>query len=183
MRQQATAWYYRATNTQSIVLGGGCFWCIEAVYQRIKGVEHVRAGYSGGTQEDPTYHNHGDHAEVVEITFNDSVINLQTILSIFWTVHDPTTLNRQGSDVGASYRSIILYKDQEQRAIAEDSKKQASGAWDDPIVTQIEPLDTFYEAEDYHQDYFNQNQANPYCQVVINPKLSKLQSSFKELLK
>jgi methionine-S-sulfoxide reductase len=167
---------------KSIVLGGGCFWCIEAIYQQVRGVTSVVSGYAGGDLDNPTYLNHGTHAEVVQLTYDEKIIQLETILDIFFYVHDPTTLNRQGNDVGTQYRSIILCSDDE-LSIAETAKTLAQKLWDDPIVTEIKILDVFHEAEDYHHDYFNQNQNNPYCQVVINPKLSKFQSKFGYLLK
>lgn len=167
---------------KTIVLGGGCFWCIEAIYQQVRGVETVESGYAGGDLDNPTYQNHGTHAEVVQLTYDDTTIPLETILDIFFYVHDPTTLNRQGNDVGTQYRSIILCK-RDELELAEYAKKQAKELWENPIVTEIKVLDKFYKAEDYHQDYFNQNQNNPYCQVVINPKIAKFQAKFSEYLK
>lgn len=165
----------------TIVIGGGCFWCIEAVYQQVRGITSVVSGYAGGDIPNPTYENHGTHAEVVQLTYDENSIDLATILAIFFYVHNPTTLNRQGNDVGIQYRSIILCTEEE-IAIAEHAKKEAQELWEDPIVTEIKILDRFYRAEDYHQDYFNQNQNNPYCQVVINPKLAKFREKFQELL-
>jgi len=167
---------------KSIVIGGGCFWCIEAIYQQVNGILSVVSGYAGGTEDSPTYENHGNHAEVVRIDYDENQISLDIILEIFFYVHNPTTLNRQGNDVGTQYRSIILCGLIEV-AIAENAEQRASELWDDPIVTEIKVLEKFYKAEDYHQDYFNQNQNNPYCQVVINPKLSKFQTKFSEYLK
>ncbi len=167
---------------KSIVLGGGCFWCIEAVFQRVKGVSKVVSGYAGGDLESPSYENHGSHAEVAKITYDESVIKLPKLLEIFFYIHDPTTLNRQGNDVGESYRSIILC-DESELGIAQEAKKEAQNLWDDPIVTEILVLDKFNPAEDYHQNYFNQNQSNPYCQVVINPKVAKFETKFKGFMK
>ncbi len=166
-------------------LAGGCFWCIEALYQRVKGVELVVSGYAGGGSADsPTYRDHGNHAETVEVTFDPKVIDYETIVAMFWSAHNPTTLNRQGNDVGPAYRSIILTTSDEQQSTAEKSRDETGQPlWDDPIVTEIRPLDTFSEAEDYHQDYFNQNPNNPYCQVIINPKLAKFKKKFAHLLK
>ncbi|MEM3078446.1 MAG: peptide-methionine (S)-S-oxide reductase MsrA [Nitrososphaerales archaeon] len=159
-------------------LGAGCFWCIEAVFQRIKGVKSVISGYSGGKVENPTYEEvcsgKTGHAEVVQITFDPKVISYGEILDIFWKVHDPTSLNRQGQDEGTQYRSIILYHDEEQKRIAEKSKAEVSKNFDKPIVTEIRPLTEFYKAEDYHQDYYNRNRNAPYCRLVIHSKLKKL---------
>jgi peptide-methionine (S)-S-oxide reductase len=164
-------------------LGGGCFWCLEAIYQLVKGVEQVVSGYAGGGAEDnPTYHNHGAHAEVVAVKFDPAVVSYKTLLDIFWAIHNPTTLNRQGNDVGESYRSIILYTNEAQHKTAEASKQEAAALWDDPIVTFIQPLDAFHPAEDYHQNFYNNNPSNPYCQVVTNPKLAAFRKKFKHLL-
>jgi peptide-methionine (S)-S-oxide reductase len=169
--------------SKSIVLGGGCFWCIEAIYQRVKGLEGVVSGYAGGDTKDPTYSDHANHAEVIQITYDESAIKLEQILEIFFYVHDPTTVNRQGNDVGTQYRSIILYNNEEERDLAESVLERSQNLWDKPIVTDVKKLDMFYEAEDYHQDYYNQNQANPYCQVVINPKIAKFEQKFADYLK
>ncbi len=166
---------------KSIVLGGGCFWCIEAIYQQVRGVEEVVSGYAGGSLDNPTYENHGNHAEVVQLSYDENKITLDTILEIFFYVHDPTTLNRQGNDVGTQYRSIILC-DESEVELAEKARERAGELWDDPIVTEIQVLDKFFVAEDYHQDYFNQNQNSGYCQVIINPKIAKFQSKFSEYL-
>jgi peptide-methionine (S)-S-oxide reductase len=172
---------------ETITLGGGCFWCLDAVYRRIKGVESSTVGYAGGEKPDPTYEavstGTSGYAEVVQIGFNPSEISLQTVLEIFWTIHDPTTLNRQGADVGHQYRSIILYNSDSQKQLAESSKAEAQKLWENPIVTEVEPLTKFYPAEAYHQDYFNKNPEKSYCQVVINPKLVKLRQKFAPLLK
>ena len=170
-----------------IVLGGGCFWCIDAVFRRVKGVEMTVAGYAGGHAENPTYEKVASratgHAEVVKIVFDSGIITLDTILDIFWTVHDPTTKDRQGADVGPEYRSIIFYTDNNQKKTIDKSIESASKLWPEPVVTEVKPIDKFYEAEDYHQDYFNKNPDAAYCQVVINPKLSKLREKFRLLLK
>lgn len=167
---------------KSVVLGGGCFWCIEAIYQQISGVESVESGYAGGDTPNPTYEKHGNHAEVILLNYNENEISLDTILEIFFYVHDPTTLNQQGNDIGTQYRSIILCGESEVEN-AENAKVRAGELWDKPVVTEVKVLNKFYKAEDYHQNYYNQNQTNPYCQIVINPKLSKFQSKFANYLK
>lgn len=173
--------------TETIVLGGGCFWCLEASYQLINGVNKVVPGYAGGSTKDPSYmavqSQSTGHAEVVEITFNTDTISLEDILDIFWAIHDPTTLNRQGNDVGAEYRSIILYKDEQQKSVAEASVAAAQKLWDNPIVTEIQPLTQFYEAEQEHHNYFQKHPEQAYCQIIINPKLEKLKKKFAAKLK
>jgi len=170
-------------------LGGGCFWCLEAVYLEMKGIEKVESGYCGGTVPNPSYYQvcEGDtgHAEVVQLTFDPQVVSFKDILKVFFTIHDPTTLNRQGADVGTQYRSAIFYHSQEQKVIAEETIKEitAEKIWDNPIVTQIAPLDIFYVAEDYHQEYFANNPYQPYCQYVIVPKVAKFRKYFIEKLK
>jgi len=163
---------------EKMTVGGGCFWCVEAVYERLEGVTEVISGYAGGTTENPTYKEVGTgmtgHAEVVQVTFDPDKISYKELLEWFWKAHDPTTLNRQGADVGTQYRSIILYHSEEQKEIAEASKKEAASDFSDPIVTEIAPLIKFYVAEDYHQDYFDNNRYAGYCRVVIAPKLKKL---------
>ncbi len=163
---------------EEITLGGGCFWCTEAVYLRIPGVLSVKSGYAGGTVKSPTYKQictgTTGHAEVIQVKFDPNQVDLSQILGIFWKAHDPTTLNRQGNDVGTQYRSVIFYKNEAQKKIAEDSKKNAAKSFSDSIVTEISPLPEFYMAEDYHQDYFRLNPGNPYCNYVIPPKLDKL---------
>ena len=158
--------------------GGGCFWCTEAVLQRIEGVLSVTSGYSGGSEPDPTYEEvctgTTGHAEVVQVAFDPSMISYEEILEIFWQAHDPTTLNRQGADMGTQYRSIILYGDDVQKAAAEKSKDKAQRKLQDPIVTEIKPLEKFFKAEDYHQNYYNTNTSAGYCRAVISPKLKKL---------
>jgi peptide-methionine (S)-S-oxide reductase len=171
-----------ATNApqklETATFGGGCFWCAEAVFQRIPGVKSVVSGFAGGTTPNPSYEEvcTGDtgHAEVVQITFDPSVITYDKLLEIFWEAHDPTTLNRQGADAGTQYRSIILYSNDAQKAAAEKSKAEAAKHFSSPIVTQIVPLTKFYPAEEYHQNYYNQHKGQGYCQFVIGPKLRKL---------
>lgn len=176
-------------SLKKATLGGGCFWCVEAIYQDLHGVEQVVSGYAGGTVQNPTYQQvctgTTGHAEVVQITFDPQVISYADLLYVFWRTHDPTTLNRQGADVGPQYRSIILYHDEEQKAIAEHSKREtdASGLWPNSIVTEIVPFDVFYSAEAYHQEYYRNNANQPYCQIVIDPKVSKFRKEFKDRLK
>lgn len=167
-----------AAGQELATLGGGCFWCVEAVYEKTEGVKSVVSGYAGGTKANPTYEQvctgTTGHAEVVQIAFDPQVISYDKILDLFWKAHDPTTLNRQGADVGTQYRSIILYQGEAQKAAAEKSLREASKAFARPIVTQLEPLTVFYPAEDYHQDYFANNPYAGYCSFVIRPKLQKL---------
>lgn len=170
-------------------LGGGCFWCLEAVYKELRGVEKVVSGYAGGHVKNPTYHQvcagSTGHAEVVQITFNPQEVSFKEILQVFFTIHDPTTLNRQGYDEGTQYRSAIFYHTPEQRQIAEQTIAEltAEKVWDDPIVTGIEPLTEFYPAEDYHQDYFENNPNQPYCRAVVAPKVAKFRKYFLDKLK
>ena len=170
-------------------LGGGCFWCTEAVFSDLKGVVKIESGYSGGTVANPSYEQvctgRTGHAEVAQITFDPEVISYKEILEIFFTVHDPTTLNRQGADVGTQYRSAIFYHNNEQRAVAEQVIKEitAAGIWNAPVVTQVEPLQAFYKAEDYHQQYFENNPRQSYCQIVIAPKVRKFREHFRDRLK
>jgi peptide-methionine (S)-S-oxide reductase len=170
-------------------LGGGCFWCLEAVYQELRGVEKVVSGYSGGDVPNPTYREvcseTTGHAEVVQVTFDPEVVSYRDILEIYFTIHDPTTMNRQGADVGAQYRSVIFYHTDEQRRVAEEviSELESEGIWSDPIVTEVTPLDEFYVAEDYHQNYFRNNGFQPYCQVIIAPKVAKFRKEHLERLK
>ena len=176
------------TNSDTAIFGAGCFWCVEAVFQELNGVQSVESGYSGGSVENPTYQQvcagSTGHAEVARIVFDPSVITYDELLEVFWTTHDPTTLNRQGADVGEQYRSVIFYLNDTQKEAAEKSMKDtAPKIWDDPIVTSIEPLKNFYIAEDYHQNYYNENSGQSYCQFVINPKLEKFRKKFKEKLK
>jgi peptide-methionine (S)-S-oxide reductase len=169
--------------------GSGCFWCTEAVFERLNGVHSVVSGYSGGKIEDPAYeevcNGTTGHAEVTQITYDPDVITFDELLEVFWKTHDPTTLNRQGNDVGPQYRSVIFYHDDEQKQLAEKYKEELdkSGAWDKPIVTEISPLINFYNAEDYHQDYYVNNPNQGYCTFVIAPKLEKLEKVFKDKLK
>jgi len=162
-------------------LGGGCFWCVEAVFQRVKGVISVKPGYAGGQVENPTYKQictgQTGHAEVAQINFDSEIITYTQILNVFWQAHDPTTLNRQGNDVGTQYRSVIFYHNSEQSNIAHESKKKAglSGYWENPIVTEIVELYNYSDAEDYHDNYYDQNPYQPYCVFVIKPKLDKLE--------
>lgn len=176
-----------SSDKESIVLGGGCFWCLDASYRLIKGVLHVESGYAGGHLKNPSYDQvctgTTGHAEVVRVTFDPAEITLQDILDIFWALHDPTTLNQQGNDIGEQYRSVIFYSSEEQRLIAEASMKEAAHLWDDPIVTDIEPLEEFYIAEESQQDFFEKNPTFAYCQVIINPKLAKLRKKFADRIK
>ncbi len=166
------------SKTETAVLGGGCFWCVEAVYHRIDGVVSVESGYAGGHVKNPTYKQvitgKTGHAEVVKITYDPDKITYDQVIGLFWEAHDPTTLNRQGADVGPQYRSIILYENDAQKQIAETSKVNAAANFDDPIVTEIVPLRAFYMAEGYHQDYYENNSRQGYCTYVIKPKLKKL---------
>ena len=170
-------------------LAGGCFWCLEAVYNELRGVESVVSGYAGGHDPDPTYEavcsETTGHAEVVQIAFDPDMVSFRELLEVFFTIHDPTTLNRQGNDVGTRYRSAIYYHDEEQRLIAEEviEEMTVAGLWDDPIVTEVTALDTFYEAEEYHQQYFEKNPFQPYCFVVVRPKVSKFRKKFISKLK
>ena len=170
-------------------LGAGCFWCVEAIYEDIKGVESVVSGYSGGSVKNPGYREISSgltgHAEVCQITFDPEVISFDEILEVFWEVHDPTTLNRQGADIGTQYRSVIFYHSNEQKKIAEESKRKTekSGIYKDPIVTEITAFNGFYEAEDYHQNYYFNNPNQPYCSVVIGPKVEKFKKKYAGQLK
>ncbi len=173
----------------TIILGGGCFWCVEAVYEMLDGVIKVESGYSGGTVKNPSYREVctglTGHAEAVQIIFDKTRTSEEEILKVFFTVHDPTTLNRQGDDVGTQYRSVIFYRNEQQRKIAQSiiDELNKAKAYDKPIVTQLDPFTNFYKAEDYHQDYYNQNKAEPYCKMVIQPKLEKFEKVFKDRLK
>lgn len=174
------------TGKEVATLGGGCFWCLEAVYDELNGVETVESGYAGGTVPNPTYqqvcNGKTGHAEVIQLAFDPNVISYREILEVFFHIHDPTTLNRQGADVGTQYRSIILYHDDAQKQIAEEviAELEAAHVWDRPIVTQRVPFEVFYRAEDYHQEYYQNNTYQPYCQVVISPKLTKFRKEFIE---
>jgi peptide-methionine (S)-S-oxide reductase len=178
-----------SSQLEIVVFGGGCFWCTEAVFSRLKGVTSVTSGYAGGKIPNPNYFLVGEeltgHAEVVQVVFDPSIITYEQLLDIFWHVHDPTSLNQQGADVGTQYRSMILYTSEKQKNEAEKSKEdlKKSGEFKDTIVTEIKALDKFYTAEEYHQKYYERNTTQPYCQVVINPKIQKLLSKYKNLLK
>ena len=173
----------------TLVLGGGCFWCTEAVFQELKGVAKVESGYTGGKIPNPTYKQittgTTGHAESIRIYFDNSIISMGVLLDVFFATHDPTTLNRQGADIGTQYRSVIFYNDENQKKVAEDKISQLVNekVFDRPIVTEISPLKEFYIAEDYHQNYYNNNSHQPYCSFVITPKLQKLEKLFKEKLK
>jgi len=177
------------TNLQTATLAGGCFWCLEAVFDEVKGVHSVESGYAGGHVEDPSYREvctgRTGHAEVVQIHFDPNVVSYRDLLSVFFAIHDPTTLNRQGADVGTQYRSAIFYHNDEQQRIAEDLIRElnAQKIWDRPIVTEVTKLDKFYIAEEYHQEYFARNPYQPYCQAVVAPKVSKFRKHFLDLLK
>ena len=178
------------TNQREVAtLAGGCFWCLEAVYDDLRGVESVESGYSGGDVVNPTYRQvcsgTTGHAEVVQVTFDPTVISFREILEIFFAIHDPTTLNRQGADIGTQYRSAIFYHSPEQKETAEKliAELNAEQIWDAPVVTEVAPLGKFYVAEDYHQEYFAQNPAQPYCQAVVAPKVAKFRQKFLGKLK
>jgi peptide-methionine (S)-S-oxide reductase len=174
---------------ETATLGGGCFWCLEAAYQCLKGVEKVVSGYAGGTLAYPLYEQvcrgTTGHAEVVQITFDPAVISYDEILSVFWCIHNPTTRNRQGHDSGTQYRSVIFYPSEEQRSVAEKSLREAdaSGVWTSPIVTELLPFTTFYQADERHQDYYLSHPEESYCQVVIEPKVAKLRKAFQDKVK
>ena len=174
---------------EQITLGSGCFWCTEAVFSRLKGVESAVSGYSGGHKADPTYQEvctgSTGHAEVVQVTFDDTIVSLEEVLEVFWKTHDPTTLNRQGNDVGTQYRSAVFFHNAKQKELATSLKNKLdeSGAWSDPIVTEITPFEKFYPAEDYHNNYFEENGMQPYCQFVVAPKVEKFKQVFREKLK
>jgi len=176
-------------NLETAVFGGGCFWCLEAVFQRLPGVKSVESGYMGGRVENPTYKQvctgTTGHAEVVRVTFDPSQISYRDLLEVFFAIHDPTTLDRQGNDVGTQYRSAIFYNSDEQRREAEKvvAELTAAGEFPAPIVTAVEPATTFFVAEDYHQNYFNENSNQPYCRFIIAPKLEKFRKAFAEKLK
>jgi peptide-methionine (S)-S-oxide reductase len=177
-----------APRTEVATLGGGCFWCLEAVFDELRGIQGVVSGYSGGVPN-PTYEQvctgTTGHAEVVQVTFDPAVVSFREILEVYFSIHDPTTLNRQGADVGTQYRSVIFYHTPEQKRTAEEviAKLEAAGVWDDPIVTEVTPSSAFYGAEDYHQKYFRRNQRQPYCQVVVTPKVAKFRKQNLDRLK
>jgi peptide-methionine (S)-S-oxide reductase len=173
--------------TETATLGGGCFWCLEAVYQELKGVLQVESGYTGGQVPDPTYEQvcggATGHAEVVRVTFDRAVVSYRELLEIFFTIHDPTTLNRQGNDVGTQYRSVIYYHSPEQLDTARHVIAEMANVWDAPIVTEVSPAETYYKAEPYHQNYFRQHPLQGYCAFVVAPKLEKFRKIFAEKVK
>ena len=177
------------TQTEVATLAGGCFWCLEAAYDELKGVLSVESGYSGGQVDNPSYKQvcsgATGHAEVVQVTFDPQVISFRDILNVFFVIHDPTTLNRQGNDVGTQYRSAIFYHSPEQKTVAEDVVRDltAQKVWSQPIVTELAPFEKFYVAEDYHQEYFANNPYQPYCMMVVAPKVTKFRKHFMEMLK
>jgi methionine-S-sulfoxide reductase len=177
------------TNLDTITLAGGCYWCTEAVFQRLDGVVSIESGFTGGAMKNPSYRDvctgNTGHAECVQITYDKTKTSLDEIFKVFFTVHDPTTLNRQGNDAGTQYRSGIFYRNEEQKKAAEDIIKALTEAkiYSDPIVTEVTPFTVFYKAEDYHQDYYNQNGSQPYCQIVIRPKVEKFEKLFKDRIK
>jgi peptide-methionine (S)-S-oxide reductase len=176
-------------QTQTAILGGGCFWCVEAAINQLEGVEAVRSGYMGGRTANPTYQQvcggGTGHVEVAEVTFDPTVISYSDLLHVFFTLHDPTTLNRQGNDVGEQYRSVIFYRDEEQKKVAEEviGGLTREKVFDKPVVTGVEPASTFYVAEDYHQDYYANNPYQPYCMAVVSPKVKKIREKFAKRLK
>jgi peptide-methionine (S)-S-oxide reductase len=176
------------TIYETATLGGGCFWCVDTIFRELQGVEKVESGYAGGRTANPTYRDvcsgMTGHAEVVQVTFDPSVLSFRDLLRVFFTVHDPTTADRQGADIGTQYRSIILYHSDEQRETAKQviDELNREKVWDDPIVTQLVPFTTFYSAEKYHQDYYSQNPNQPYCQIVIAPKVAKFRKAYLERL-
>ncbi|MBN1784383.1 MAG: peptide-methionine (S)-S-oxide reductase MsrA [Candidatus Bathyarchaeota archaeon] len=176
-------------SVEVMTLGGGCFWCIEATFQEIRGGINVESGYAGGTTVSPTYEQvctgTTGHAEVVQVTFDPNIISFKDLLEVFFTAHDPTTLNRQGADMGTQYRSTIFYHNERQKKIAEQTIQKfiAAKVWDDPIVTTVEPLKKFYKAEDYHRKYFDRNPESAYCRIVIAPKIAKLRKKYHGKLK
>ncbi|MBS0583943.1 MAG: peptide-methionine (S)-S-oxide reductase MsrA [Proteobacteria bacterium] len=175
--------------SDTITLGGGCFWCLEAVFEGLKGVSKVESGYAGGHLANPTYAQVSDgntgHAEVVQITFDPGVVTLDTILRAYFTIHDPTTLNRQGNDVGTQYRSIAFYRNEAQKAAIEKAIKETADSheWNGAIVTEVKPFSVFYKAENYHQEYFKLHGEQPYCQLVVAPKVAKFRKKFHDFLK
>ena len=173
-----------SSHVETAVFGGGCFWCLDAQFKLVNGVKSVVSGYAGGTTKNPTYEQvcteTTGHAEVIQVEFDPAVVTYADLLRKFFHAHDPTTLNRQGPDVGTSYRSIILYRDANQKAVAEAVKNEAQKDWPDPIVTEIVPLQAFYRAEDYHQDYFAKNPTQGYCRMVVAPKVKKFEKLLQE---
>ncbi len=174
---------------QTVTLGSGCFWCTEAIFENLRGVATVESGYAGGHVDNPTYRQVCDgttgHAEVVQLVYDPEIISFDEILEVFWQTHDPTTLNRQGADIGTQYRSVVFYQNEKQKELAEKYKKQldVEGVWADPIVTEITPINNYYKAEAYHQEYFRLNGSQPYCSFVVRPKVEKFKKVFKDKLK
>ena len=179
----------KPSNLETIILGGGCYWCVEAVYENLDGVKSVVSGFSGGNVANPTYEEvctgETGHAEVVQITYDKNVTDINEIFKVFFTVHDPTTLNRQGADVGTQYRSVIFYKNEEQKKAAQSIIAELNKAkvYSSPIVTKVEAFKMFYKADDYHQNYYANNKSQPYCKMVIQPKIEKFEKVFKDKLK
>ena len=177
------------SNLETITIGGGCYWCVEAVYEKLNGVQAVVSGFAGGKTANPSYEEVSSgrtgYAEVVQITYDKTITNLNEIFRVFFTVHDPTTLNRQGADVGTQYRSVIFFKDETQKVAAQNiiAALKKAKVYDSPIVTTLEPFTQFYKAEDYHQNYYQNNKNQPYCQMVIQPKIAKFEKVFKDKLK
>jgi peptide-methionine (S)-S-oxide reductase len=178
-----------SSNKETVTLGGGCFWCLDAVFRDLKGVEEVVSGYSGGGVPNPTYEQvctaETGHAEVIQITFNPKVVTLRELLRVFFTLHDPTTKDKQGNDVGPQYRSVVFYRDEEQKKVAEEVIAEVEReVWGvGKVVTELKPFEAFYKAEDYHQDYYKKNPWQPYCLVVIRPKVAKLRKHYLQMLK
>jgi peptide-methionine (S)-S-oxide reductase len=189
IRENTTMEVSKDQTTETATFGGGCFWCVEVVFQELEGVVGVSSGYMGGTVKNPSYREvcegNTGHAEVVQVVYDPAKISYSDLLQAFWSAHDPTTLNRQGNDRGTQYRSVIFYHNEAQKELAEKFRKEldASGAFNDPIVTEIAPASEFYKAEDYHQNYYNENGDAPYCQFVIKPKLEKFRKVFRDKLK
>jgi peptide-methionine (S)-S-oxide reductase len=189
MSQEQRRPAYSSNGKQVATLAGGCFWCLEAVFDQLRGVDQVVSGYSGGAVANPSYRavcaGTTGHAEVVQVTFDPAVVSFRELLEVFFTIHDPTTLNRQGADVGTQYRSAIFAHSAEQKATAEQviAELNAARIWDDPIVTEVTPFEAFYPAEDYHQEYFERNGGQPYCRAVIAPKVAKFRKQYVERLK
>jgi len=177
------------SHFDTATIGGGCFWCTEAMFAELKGVQSAVSGYSGGTVKNPSYKEvcagTTGHAEVIQVVYDPSIITFAQLMQVFFLTHDPTTLNRQGNDIGTQYRSVIFYRNEEEKRIAQETIAEVatSGVYSDRIVTTLEPFEVFYKAEDYHQDYFSQNSNQPYCSLVINPKLMKFRKTFESLLK
>lgn len=186
--RESKGWYNSLMEYEAIVFGGGCFWCTEAVFKMLKGVASVEPGYAGGMVKNPTYEQvcagTTGHAEVIKVEYNPQAVNLETLLTVFFATHDPTIKDRQGNDVGSQYRSIILYQTQDQKLLCDSfiASLNASSEYGAPIITEVKKLEVFYTAEDYHRNYYENNKNQGYCQVVINPKLKKVQEKFSELL-